>query len=206
MALQMGEDQDAVPEDHPRSSRREAPAPKMARHAAREQDYPRASSSLLDGLEPEIPRHPLWPFLLAILFLSLILALQVAYHYRDPLSRNFPIAASVFKSLHIHVTLARESESISIEDSDLQKDPETGNLQLFAALINSAPYAQAWPHLELTLTDAHDVRLVRRVFTPQDYLPNGAPAAFMPGNTPVHLVLQVGEMPVSGYSLYLFYP
>jgi hypothetical protein len=184
------------PEANPSASRGGAEAPNGP---------PRQYASLLDDL-PDTPRYPLWPFLLAILALSLILALQAGYHYRDSLSRDFPVAASLFKSLNIKVSLSRDAEWISIEDSDLQADPQTGHLKLQTTLRNSAAYVQAWPNLELTLTDAFDAKLARRIFTPEDYLSAGAPAAFMPGNFPVQLVLDAGDLPVSGYALYLFYP
>jgi predicted Zn finger-like uncharacterized protein len=199
-------EQEPDPPEETRVPPHREPAPPTPQNAPEAPGGSKRYGSLLDDLEPGVPRHALWPFFLAILALSLILAVQVGYYHRDKLSRHSPVAASLFRALGLNVSLARESEQISIEDSDLQVDPQTGSLQLFVALHNNATYVQAWPHLELTLTDAYDARLARRVFTPQDYLPASTAPAFAPGNTPVRLTLHVGDMPVSGYSLYLFYP
>ena len=154
---------------------------------------------------PPAPRA-LWPFVLASLILLLTLAAQAALHYRGELSRKLPATQPLFEKLGLEIPLARETEWISIEASDLHSETTPGRLQLAATLQNRAPYPQAWPQLELTLTDTYDAVLVRKVFTPKEYLPGDAPAAFAPGDTPVHLSLEGGELRPSGYRLYLFYP
>ena len=59
---------------------------------------------------------------------------------------------------------------LSIEASDLQADPaHRGLLILTATLRNRATWPLAYPHLELTLTDAQDRVVVRRALAPADY-------------------------------------
>jgi hypothetical protein len=107
------------------------------------------------------------------------------------------------------VELPRHAELLSIEDSDLQDDPDhVGVLVLVSALYNRASYQQAYPQLELTLTDTLDKPVLRRTFTPQEYLPKGTDAAGgIPGGGEVHsrLFLTVtGDKP-AGYRLFVKY-
>ena len=79
---------------------------------------------------------------------------------------------------------------------------------LNAVLRNRAAFAQAYPSLELTLTDAQDKTLGRRVFAPKEYLAKGADAKRgMPSNEEVgvKLYLDLGALKAVGYRLYLFY-
>ena len=69
--------------------------------------------------------------------------------------------------------------------------------------------AQAWPHIELTLTDANDKPLVRRVFKPAEYLPrDAAPAKGFAGRSeqPVKLYFELNQIKASGYHIAVFYP
>ncbi|HXC39787.1 MAG TPA: DUF3426 domain-containing protein, partial [Burkholderiales bacterium] len=64
----------------------------------------------------------------------------------------------------------------------------------------------AQPALELTLTDAQDQALARRVLGPVDY---GAPQGrFFPAASeqPVKLYFDASAVKATGYRLYLFYP
>jgi hypothetical protein len=67
---------------------------------------------------------------------------------------------------------------VGIEASDLHPDTaQKGRLALTATLKNRAPFAQQFPHLELTLTDTADKAIVRKVLAPADYLPRKHPIA-----------------------------
>jgi hypothetical protein len=69
--------------------------------------------------------------------------------------------------------------------------------------------AQAWPNIELSLNDANDKILVRRVFVPVEYLSAAKDALAGIGATSeqsVRLLLDVGLLKPSGYRVYLFYP
>ncbi|PKO56140.1 MAG: hypothetical protein CVU28_04030 [Betaproteobacteria bacterium HGW-Betaproteobacteria-21] len=73
--------------------------------------------------------------------------------------------------LECDIPLPRKPELVSIEASDLHPDPQRKNLLvLVATLKNRAPFAQDYPHLELTLTDVRDQPVLRKVFTPAEYL------------------------------------
>jgi hypothetical protein len=80
---------------------------------------------------------------------------------------------------------------------------------LAATLKNRAPFAQDYPHLELTLTDVRDQPVLRKVLSPVEYLAQGTNARegfAANGDLTVSLWLDTGEVVASGYRLYLFYP
>ncbi|MBK7813064.1 MAG: zinc-ribbon domain-containing protein [Rhodocyclaceae bacterium] len=142
------------------------------------------------------------------------LSMQAAVHFRATLAARLPEARPLLAALCEPIGCAleppRQIDLIEIESSDLTPDPQTpGHLQLVATLRNKASFAQAWPHLELTLTDVSDRALLRRALAPAEYLPATAPAkdGFVAGgDRVVHLDLHAADTPAVGYRLYLFYP
>lgn len=162
------------------------------------------STSIGTQTEAALPR---WPFLLgALLLLGLLLA-QVFEHYPSEIALRFPAAREWYAALNMDVPLPRQSESVSIESSDLQADSHRGFLVLQATLRNKASFAQAWPALELTLTDTQDQLLSRRVLMPEDYLPTVSDGGFAAqSEVSLRLWLDGQQLPAAGYRLYVFYP
>ncbi len=80
---------------------------------------------------------------------------------------------------------------------------------MHALIHNRAPYAQAYPSLELTLTDLQDQAVARRVFRPADYLKKGEDEKLgLPANRDLDIKLRLDttDLKPSGYRLFLFYP
>jgi len=163
------------------------------------------------------PRRRVWPSALAALLTLLLLILQLAVHYRVELSVLAPKAKPVLLALCIpldcDLPLPRLSDLVSIESSDLHPDlGQKDQLVLVATLKNRAPFAQAFPHLELTLTDTLDKAMLRRVLVPAEYLAkeaNNAGGFAGDSEIAVHLALKhdnAESVPATGYRLYLFYP
>ena len=122
-----------------------------------------------------------------------------------------PALIAVCELAGCDLPLPRKVDLVAIESSDLH--PDTANaarLQLVATLKNRAPFAQEYPHLELTLTDTSDKALLRRVIAPAEYLPKPAhaePAGFAAGSDlAISLTLEVKDLAPVGYRLYVFYP
>ena len=72
-----------------------------------------------------------------------------------------------------------------------------------------AGWPLAYPHLELTLTDAQDQVVVRRALAPAEYVGAGADlAAGIAANAevPVKLFIDASATTQAGYRLYAFYP
>jgi hypothetical protein len=81
--------------------------------------------------------------------------------------------------------------------------------QLTTLLRNEGTLTQAWPYLELELTDASDKPLVRRVFTPAQYLPAGVGQAKGFGGRSeqaVKIVFELKQLKASGFHIAVFYP
>lgn len=159
-------------------------------------------------------KTPRWPFTLAAVLLILALAGQVVFHFRSELAITAPSlrpALEVFSQVFdADLPLPRHVELVSIEASDLQNDPAHGNLLVLnATLRNRAAYEQAYPSLELSLTDTADGAIARRVFLPAEYL-----SAKIPADQPfkansdlaVRLWIEARDVSAAGYRLYVFYP
>lgn len=178
---------------------------------------PADDEPLPEFLEEELPRSRYgvaWG--LGALIAAAALAGQLAYHYRTELAtlapQLRPLLAAGCEFLDCELRLPRRPDLLSIESSDLQSDARRESLIVLNAVIrNRAPFAQELPALELTLTDAADQPLVRRVLRPADYAQGLAAPARGPGLAPgaeavLRLHLDTGGVRATGYRLYLFYP
>ncbi|HRE18113.1 MAG TPA: DUF3426 domain-containing protein, partial [Rhodocyclaceae bacterium] len=163
-----------------------------------------AHGRIVDGVSAGPVR---WPFAVAVALLVLVLCGQIAHHFRTELVQRSPGLRSVFTALGSNIPLPRDADQVSIEASDLQADAARGLLVLQATLKNRSPYTQAWPALELTLTDSEDAVVTRRVLTAADYLPASADHAAFSGASEIGLRLWIeSKKPAAGYRLYVFYP
>lgn len=148
--------------------------------------------------------------------LAVVLAGQVAYAYRGELALALPESQRWIETACARVGCTipppRRAELLSIEASELSAERgASGVLTLTAALRNRASFAQAYPYLELTLIDAADQPVARRVLAPGDYLGSTAarapgPAAFAAGaEQAVKLHIDAAGLNASGYRIFLFY-
>jgi predicted Zn finger-like uncharacterized protein len=146
--------------------------------------------------------------------LLLLLIAQAAFHFRDALAAHVPASKPLLVRacavLGCSVGPLHEASGLSIDASDLQADPaHRGLLMLTATLRNRSGVELAFPHLELTLTDAQEQVVVRRVILPTEYVgAGGGLAAGIPGNAelPVKLFIDASATTQAGYMLYAFYP
>lgn len=175
-------------------------------------------SQWLEGMtsKPALPadRSLTRLFAIAASVLAVTLLGQMVFHFRSAIAINAPglrpVLEALSDALGTDMPLPRQAELVSIETSDLQTDVARNKLlALQATLRNRAPYAQAYPALELTLTDTNDKAVARRVWLPDEYLP---PASLegksFPANSDldVRLWLETREINAAGYRLYVFYP
>jgi predicted Zn finger-like uncharacterized protein len=122
------------------------------------------------------PQRRAWLWAIGALVLLLALFAQSAYFFRVDLATRLPALKPALvgycKLLDCSVPLPQQTELLSIESSGLEADPtHEDQIILNALLRNRAHFAQAFPSLELTLNDAQDQPIARRVFRPADYLP-----------------------------------
>ena len=161
---------------------------------------------------PPPPRR--WPWAIGSLIALAALGLQLLLAFRVEISVLWPQAKPALVALceiaDCEVGLPTKVGMVGIEASDLHPDSENkGRLALSATLKNRAPFAQQFPHLEVTLTDTADQAVARKVLAPADYLPpKSAIANGMPTNADIVVAIGIdsGTLTASGYRLYLFYP
>jgi len=144
--------------------------------------------------------------------LLLALTVQVMLNFRDVLAARHPDLRPMLESscalLGCEVGLPRRADALAIETGELIT--LGGNAYTFTTMLrNSGDMALAWPSIELTLNDADDAPLVRRVFAPSDYLGRGID----PGNgfgaraeQPVKIHFRLEGVNPSGYHIAVFYP
>jgi len=187
----------------------------LPRETAEIPGYSKWAEGVMYAHEPaQTSKPPRWLFALASVLLVLALAGQVIFRFRSELAITVPSlkpALEVFsQALSTDLPLPRHVELVSIEASDLQNDPARGNLLVLnATLRNRAAYEQAYPSLELSLTDTADAAIARRVLPPTEYL-----SAKNPANQPfkantdvaVRLWIEARDISAAGYRLYVFYP
>jgi hypothetical protein len=149
-----------------------------------------------------------------VLLPALLALLQTVYFLRTEIAVILPQTKPwLIRACEVYgcrVELPRKVQFLAIDDSDLQEHPEHKQvLVLTSTLTNHAGFAQAYPLLELTLTDIHDSPVMRRTLTPQEYLPAGArlEEGIAPGiDVHIRLPFTTGDLQATGYRVYVTYP
>lgn len=148
--------------------------------------------------------------------LGLMLVVQAAIHFRDPLAAQWPasrpLLAQACATLGCQVGAPRALDRLRLESSKLTAGSAPGDpaappsqLRLAAELRNTAAHPVQAPALELSLTDPLGELVARRVFTPTELgLREGVLAAQATWGVDVRL--DVGTLSVAGFSVEVFYP
>ncbi|MEJ1959638.1 MAG: zinc-ribbon and DUF3426 domain-containing protein [Nitrosomonadales bacterium] len=168
---------------------------------------------------PESPltepsRKRTWSWFAGSLLLLIVLLAQAAYFFRTELAVYQPgIKPALISYCHLlqcDVPLPQKADLMSIESSDLEADPaQSSVIALNALMRNQAPHVQAYPFLELTLTDGQDNPLARRTFRPKEYLKTGEDenqGIAANREISIKINLDTTDLKPSGYRLFLFYP
>ena len=146
------------------------------------------------------------------LLLLLVLAAQLVRTFGSALAARYPdmrpSLVTVCATLGCRIELPAQIDKLVIDTGELTT--LGGNAYTFSTqLRNQGDAIQSWPSIELTLLDADDKPLVRRVFGPRDYLPAGP---LLASGFPAHaeqavkLHFRVEEPAPSGYHVAVFYP
>ncbi|MDR3479535.1 MAG: DUF3426 domain-containing protein [Burkholderiaceae bacterium] len=139
---------------------------------------------------------------------------QATYAFRDQLAARVPEAKPLLAAactwLDCRIELPAQIEAITIESDTLETLPANKDASELSMLLrNSSTTVQAWPYLELTLNDANNTLLSRRVFAPHDYLPAGQDEkkGIASNSEPaIKLYLEFSGVKPSGYHVGVFYP
>jgi predicted Zn finger-like uncharacterized protein len=120
--------------------------------------------------------------------LCLALALQMVLAQRAELAENprlRPALAALCNVLGCDLPLWRDASALQLLTRDVRPHPSVPDAMLISASFrNTAPWPQAWPVLELALSDLNGKTLALRRFQPDEYL-GAAPhdATLRPGQS-----------------------
>ena len=154
--------------------------------------------------------------LLGLLLLS-TLGLQVLRHERDRIAAAAPATLPWLQSLcsmsGCTVGLLKQIDAVVIDASSFNKLRSEGGSDLYKlglSLKNTGQLAVSMPHIELSLNDAQDQPLLRRVLSPQDFgsVQNVlAPITEFAGGTTIAVdSKQLAGARIAGYRVWAFYP
>ena len=158
------------------------------------------------------PKRNVW-LILAVVLLLIAAILQSIYFLRSTIAVYYPQLKphleEACRHLNCSINLPQHLDLLTIDDSDMQESDDYQDVINFSSLlINNAPHAQAYPNIELTLTDTDDKPVLRKLVPPQDYLDSGVNIADgMSANEEVriNLAINVQNLSVAGYRVLLTY-
>ncbi len=176
--IDAGPEEEALP-DVLRSQRGREPvaeAPAAEAQATEEAEQEAAPAAPEDDAPARPSRLPAVLFALGGVLGLFLLAGQLVYLNRTRIAAEVPelrpTLEAACQGLGCSVPLAGDRALLRTEWSELSRVPDHPGLVQFTAILkNHARYMQAWPAMELTLTDSDDRVLVRKVFPPKDWLP-----------------------------------
>lgn len=139
-----------------------------------------------------------WPWVVACALLLLLLVIQLAWAERDPLIRN-PITGNWLRSscavLGCDLPLVAAPQQLRLLASNVQAHPSVaGALMISASVRNDAAFAQPYPILTITLSNAQGQRIAMRRLQPREYLDDSTvlQRGLAPGTSAV-LLLEVED-------------
>ena len=145
-----------------------------------------------------------------VILLPLALLLQIAVHERNTLVAWKPQWRPFFQTMCIalrcELAPRQHIAAVVLTGSSFRQDAQPHRYRLELSIQNQATTSVATPAVELTLTDAQDQVLVRKVLLPSDI---GAPvelAAQTEWEGSLSVVTQGLHLAVSGYRVLAFYP
>jgi predicted Zn finger-like uncharacterized protein len=178
----------------PDPARRRKSAP--VRQAPLEADTIAPTSLTLPGLAPRLEtRLPFW--ILGNLLLCAVLLGQGIYFYGSDLARLSPplkpVLAALCGVLGCELTPPQDINLIDLVEARVAPHPKfTKALRIRATLVNRAPFAQAYPTMEVTLSDNSGQVIARRAFRPIEYVEKTrVDGELLPPNVAVPVLLDV---------------
>ena len=145
-----------------------------------------------------------------VFFISLLgLALQIAVQERDRIAaldaRTRPWLVTLCESLRCELAPVRQIADVVIDSSSFNK-ARGDSYQLALTMKSTATIPLAMPAVELTLTDAQDQPVLRRVLLPTDMAAPAELPAKGEWGASVSVLVTTGGARVAGYRLLAFYP
>jgi predicted Zn finger-like uncharacterized protein len=144
-----------------------------------------------------VPRAA-WGWVSACVLLALMLAMQMAWVYREPLLRNERVrdfALSVCARVGCKLPSVSDRVRIALMARDVRPHPsEPGALIITATIANQAEFDQPFPIVEITLSDVNERRVAMRRFKPAEYVSeSGAISRGLPAGATAMMSLEVED-------------
>jgi predicted Zn finger-like uncharacterized protein len=148
--------------------------------------------------------------------LLLLAAIQLAVIYRGQLMIHWPQSRPLLTDLcsvfRCTVNWPTQADRLAVMGTELQSIQGTDALELSALIRNRADFRQSLPAIEVTLTDARNRPLARKVFTPADYLASaGEPTARLQeglaagSDLAIRIYFEARGLSPAGFLVYPFY-
>lgn len=138
---------------------------------------------------------------------------QAAYLWRDEIASRWPSTRSTFESvcanLRCQVQYPTHLDSITIESTNVEAPSANSTTYILTTLLRNRDTLDIrYPSLLLTLTDAQDQPILRRVLRPEDYLAaTPSQRGFAAGSElPIRVTFEISDLRFLGYRLERFYP
>jgi predicted Zn finger-like uncharacterized protein len=159
-----------------------------------------------------------WPvWVIGSLLLGVALIIQLLVFFRNDIASTAPnirpMLLQLCQPLGCEVGYVRSIDRIFIVGSALQQaaDTQTGPQRQYVlrlTLQNRASFAQPWPALLLSLTDASGTVVIKKVLQSQEFLPATLSEGPFAAQTEVgvDIQLQVDGLAISGYEIQKFFP
>lgn len=148
--------------------------------------------------------------------LALLALVQLAVIFRGELMIHWPQSRPALVDLceifGCSVNWPTRADQLAVIGTELQAIPGTDALELTAVIRNRAGFRQALPAVEVTLTDARNAALARKVFTPADYLASaGEPSSRLQeglgagSDFTIRIYFEARGLAPAGFLVYPFY-
>ncbi|MDG2526141.1 DUF3426 domain-containing protein [Stenotrophomonas sp. HITSZ_GD] len=153
------------------------------------------------------PRAPAWQWV-ALCVLAVLLVVQILLADRARLATDArwrPLLSTLCGALRCDLPVWHEPSAFTMLDRDVRPAADQpGVLRIQASFRNDARWDQAWPYLQLSLSDADGRVIGSRVFAPAEYLGHAPPAGetLAPGQSG-RIDFRVRE-PAAGTSAFTF--
>lgn len=141
--------------------------------------------------------------------LALGLMGQLLWHAREAIAAQYPEAkpmlVSVAQAMGQEIKPWQHIEALSVESSSLNPAGAGNHYRFSISLRNRSNWEVAQPWVDLSLTDASGVLVVRRMLSPTE-MQAGRTALPAGTDQQLQVVFDSGAQKISGYSVELFYP
>ena len=145
----------------------------------------------------------------AAVLLTTTLALQAGYHFRDLVAARWPSLQSPLAQwcalAACTIEPPRRIDDVMVESTALTKAPGINTFGLVVTLRSRGSVPVALPWMDLSLTDGNGKLVARKALSAKDFgrldpaLPPGAEVL-------LQTMLSAGTLPVTGYTVEIFYP